>query len=487
MNITLLVVVLAIYFVGMVGIGVAGRKYAQNFDSFVSAGRNAGVMMIIGSAVGSQIGNGFVVGGAGAAAQTGMSGAWYGIACGIGYLVIAVVLNKIVYTKGFISLPEFLEERYGDKMTSIVFSLATVCSYVGNIAAQIMAGSALFQAFGLNGTLGAVVITLVVLAYSSLSGLWGAYATSVVQVIIIMAALILATLSTIRSGDIGVINDAISAGTLPKNFWNIGNIGLAPILLTVVPVCLAALCDQQTVQRINAAKSEKVSMTAHIISTVLCVVLAILPAFIGMYGAAAYGVKDNSVFFVVAMKHLSPLLAAITIAAVIAAIMSTIDSMMVGFSTVLLKNIYKGMIRPDASERSLKIGDTLISVIVAVISLYISLQFTNIIDLLANTYLFLSACCLIPFVGGLFWKKGTARGAVASAIVGLVLIALCLTNLVPMPKIIMSYKDLTPVAIALVVYIIVSLTDQEGQTKNRAREAEKAAKAAGEAAPSREA
>ncbi|MEM5781458.1 MAG: sodium:solute symporter family protein, partial [Lawsonibacter sp.] len=95
MHITLLIVVLGIYFAGMVGIGLVGRKYAATYDSFVSAGRNAGVLMIIGSAVGSQIGNGFVVGGAGAAASSGISGAWYGIACGLGYLGIAVVLNKI--------------------------------------------------------------------------------------------------------------------------------------------------------------------------------------------------------------------------------------------------------------------------------------------------------------------------------------------------------------------------------------------------------
>lgn len=64
MNITLLVIVLVVYFAAMVGIGFMGRKHAESFDSFVSAGRSAGVLMIIGSAVGSQIGNGFVVGGA---------------------------------------------------------------------------------------------------------------------------------------------------------------------------------------------------------------------------------------------------------------------------------------------------------------------------------------------------------------------------------------------------------------------------------------
>lgn len=461
MNITLLVVVLAIYFLGMVGIGLAGRKYATSFDSFVSAGRNAGVLLIIGSAVGSQIGNGFVVGGAGSAAVSGIGGAWYGIACGLGYLIIALLLNKIVYTKGFISLPEFLEDRYGDKLTSVVFSLATVLSYIGNIAAQIMAGSALFHSFGLNGTMGAVTITVVVLAYSSLSGLWGAYTTSVVQVGVIAVALLATTAVIIAEGGLSVIQAAIASGTVPADFWKLDAIGTKAILLTVIPVCLAALCDQQTVQRINAAKSARVSMTAHIWSAFLCIALSFMPALVGMYGASVYGVTDSSIFFVVAMDKLPALISAIAIAAVIAAIMSTIDSMMIGFSTILLKNIYKGLLNPGASEKTLKRGDTLISVVVAVVALALSLQFTSIIDLLSSTYTFLSACCLVPFVGGLFWKKGTARGAVVSSVAGLLLVSLSLSKILVLPLL-----DLTPVVISLIIYVAVSLLDKEGQKRN---------------------
>ena len=460
MNLTVLTVVLAVYFLAMVGIGLLGRKYAKSYDSFISVGRQAGVLMIIGSAVGSQIGNGFVVGGAGGGAATGLSGAWYGIACGRGYLGIAIALNKIVYAKGFISLPEFLEDRYGDTVTSVVFSVATVLSYIGNIAAQLIAGSALFQAFDLDGRLGAVVITLVVLVYSSLSGLWGAFATSVVQVVVITVALIATSILVLTGGGLEVINEGIAAGTVSADLWDLGNVGASSIIITVASVCLAALCDQQTVQRINSAKSEKASLTAHILSTIICIVLAFLPVLIGMYGAALYGVTDNSVFFVVVLNNLPPLASAIAIAAVIAAIMSTIDSMLIGFSTVLLKNIYKGIINPKVSDAALKKGDLLVSVVVCVLSLLLSFQFTNIISLLSSTYLFRSACCLVPFVGGLFWKKGTARGAVVSSVVGLVLVVLSLTKILVLPLL-----DLTPIAIAVVVYVVVCLLDKEGQKK----------------------
>lgn len=78
---TLIVIVMAFYFIGMIAISWMGRKYGKNFDDFISAGRNCTTLMIIGSAVGSHIGNGYVVGGAASGAAVGLSGAWYGIGC----------------------------------------------------------------------------------------------------------------------------------------------------------------------------------------------------------------------------------------------------------------------------------------------------------------------------------------------------------------------------------------------------------------------
>lgn len=96
---TLIVIVMAIYFIGMIAISWMGRKYGKNFDDFISAGRNCTTLMIIGFAVGSHIGNGYVVGGAASGAAVGLSGAWYGIGCALSYLVVALILNHRVYTR----------------------------------------------------------------------------------------------------------------------------------------------------------------------------------------------------------------------------------------------------------------------------------------------------------------------------------------------------------------------------------------------------
>ena len=108
------------------------------------------------------------------------------------------------------------------------------------------------------------------------------------------------------------------------------------------PITLAALCEQCTVQRIVSAKSYKVAFWGLILSFIIMIPCALMPAFIGMYGNTIFHDTTNSVFFKVALDVLPPLAAALLIAAVVAAIMSTIDTLFVAFSTIILHNIYQG-------------------------------------------------------------------------------------------------------------------------------------------------
>ena len=255
------------------------------------------------------------------------------------------------------SLPEILNARYGEKMTSVIFSVTTALSYIANIAAQLMAGKALFEALGFNGTLGVWVIAVVVMAYSCISGLWGACATSVVQVAIIIVSLLATFFIVLGRGAVDLVTEAVANGLTPANYFSMNTEGVASILITIVPISLAALCEQCTVQRIASAKSEKTSFRAMILSVIIMIPCALMPAFIGMYGYVLFGDTTNSVFFKVALDVLPGFFAALLIAAVVAAIMSTIDTMFVAFSTIIMHNIYRGMINPNASESVLKKGD----------------------------------------------------------------------------------------------------------------------------------
>lgn len=453
---TTIIVVMVIYFAGMVGISFMGKKYAQNFDSYLNMGRSGSLILIMGGAIGAHIGNGFVVGGAGEGAAVGMGGALYGIGCALSYVILSFGLNNFVYKNGYLSLADYLRARYRTNLPAIIFNLSTVFSYLGILGAQLLAGKALFVALGLNGTVGVVVIAVVVLLYSQISGLWGAYATSVIQTAVIFVGLIATTAILLARGGVGVIADAVSSGVIPSTVLSPIGYDSATMVLLVIPTCMSIFTDQCSFQRINSASSAKTSQRAHLLSAVLMIPLAIMPAFIGLYGAAAFGASGNEAFFSVVLNVLPPIATALIITAVIAAVMSTIDGAFIAFSAMLIKDLYKGYVKPDVSDKQMKSMTTVLNIIIAVFGIVIALVSSSIVSLLSATYVFLASSCLIPFLGGRIWKRGNGKGAAASSIVGMIVVILNMLGILPLP-----YASIFPILPALVVYIIVSLATKE--------------------------
>ena len=452
-----IIVVMVIYFVAMIGISWMGKKYATNFSDYLSAGKSAGIVLIIGGSMGAHIGNGLVVGGGAEGASVGLSGAAYGLGCCISYIVVALIMSNFVWKNGYTSLAEYLEVRYKSGVPSQIYNIATTLSYVGLMGGQLMAGGALFKALGLNSTLGVVVIALVVFAYSQISGLWGAFATSVVQSAVIMVGLVAAGVYLVQGGAWGEITAAVDAGTVPATFTSpIAGYTTSALIGMVVPVSLQVLTDQCTYQRITSAKTAGASLWGHVLAAVLMVPCCFLPVIIGMYGNVHYGATGNDAFFSVVLNTLPPIFAALVVTAVIAAVMSTIDGVFVAFSQVLLKDMYKAHINKQATDSQLSKMTIGLNVIVTTISIFFALTATSLVNLLSNSYLFLEAACLVPFLAGRWYKGGTKEGAVASAIVGSIFALLQIFGIFTLP-----YYAITIFIPSLIVYVVVSLFTQK--------------------------
>lgn len=453
-----IIVVLAIYLAVMLVIGVYGKKYAGNFSDYLTAAKQSTVIMIIGTGIGAHIGSGFVIGGAESAANNGFGGIWYGVGCGLSYLIFAATVAGLINRKGYVTLSDYFGERYKDKSTQLIYSISTTFAYLGILAAQIMAGKALFEGFGISGTVGAIVTTVVVLIYASMSGLWGAYMTSVIQTMIIIFGIVAAAVFILIKGGWGVI----TANLEPNMFKFVPFDGSTWIML-FLPVALANFTDQGNFQRAASAKTDRVAVTGHIIAGLMMVPLAFMPVIIGMYGAAAYpDATPASIFFTVILGEFPAILAAILVAAVLSAIMSTADMSFLAISATVVHDIYSGMINKNASEAQLKKMATVLNIIVCVAALSMALVFTNIISLLSMTYSFMVAGCMIPFLGGLLWKKGNHKGAIASAAVGIILTLLDSFGIISIPF--ASLVTLIPVTI---VYIAVSLATQKSSESCR--------------------
>ena len=440
------------YFILMVVVGYAGKKYAGTFESFLGTGRSAGIVLIVGGAMGTHIGNGFVVGGASEGAAVGLGGCLYGLGCCLSYLVVAFAISDFVYKGGYMSLKDYLQQRYGDRLTGIIYDVSTTLSYIGNVAAQLLAGKALFEVMGFDGRVGVVVIAVVVLLYSRLSGLWGTMATSVIQTAIIFFGLVFTSIYILSHGALDSIAAAYEAGRLPTTTYEWVPYSFSAALALTIPTSFSSLVDQCIFQRIYSARSARAAKWGHILAAVLMIPVAILPALIGVYGRAVYGATDTQAFFTVVTGELPALLAALVICAVVASVMSTIDSMYVAFSVTLVRDIYLGLLHREADEKKLSRLSTLVCLCVTVLCAAIAISSSSIIDLLCATYTFIGAACLTPFIGGMVWKKGNAKGAVAGSIVG---VAACLADMAGLVS--FTFESIIPILFAAAAYVAVSL------------------------------
>lgn len=452
-----IVIVLVIYFAAMVVIGWMGRSKASNFEGYLSMGRSAGVLLLMGGAIGGQIGNGFVVGGAAEGSVSGLAGAAYGLACALSTVLVAVFLNNFIYNNGYMSMADYTRKRYHNEIPGTIYDLSTAISSVGLIAGQIMAGKALFEALGLPGNVGAVAIALVVLMYSQLSGLWGAFATSVIQTGVILVGLISTTAILFSRGALGDMNAAIKAGSLAKSSLDFSGLSAAGFAGMMLPLLLGMVTDQPSYQRINSAKSAKISRVACYLSCIVMIPLALMPAFIGSYGSFKYGATGSSAFFDVILLELPAVVCALIIAAVLAAVMSTIDCGLITMSTVLTRDIWQGTLKKNPTEAQLKKITLAVNIGFMFTSTALALSASSILGLLNSVYSFLAAACFVPFVGGVMWKKGTAGGAVSASVAG---IAAVLISWIP--GVVFPFGNIIPGSIFPVIpsaaaYIIVSL------------------------------
>jgi SSS family solute:Na+ symporter len=451
-----IIIVVALYFVAMLGIGWYGRRYSKDFDGYLSMGKSGGVLLLMGGCIGANIGNGFVVGGAGGGAAQGLAGSAYGIACAFTALVAGVFLNDFIYKHNYKSLADYTRERYHSEVPGVIFDISTAAASIGLLAGQLMAGKALFEALGLPGVVGVVAISVVVFGYSQLAGIWGAFATSVVQTVVITAGLLLTTAVLLGNGAIGTIQAAQAAGTATPGALDFSGTTPAAFLAMALPVVLGMTTDQNVFMRVTSAKSAKVSKIAHLGAFVIMIPLALMPAFIGVYGNTVYGAAGDAAFFTVIMNELPAVICAIIIAAVLAAVMSTIDCGFITMSSVITRDILQGTLKKQYTEKQLSKITLVMNVLFMFSGIYFALNAGSILDMLNMFYSFLAAACFVPFVGGILWKKGTGKGAVAASLLGVATVILGWVG-VPVP----SLGGFFPCIPGAIGFVVVSLLAPE--------------------------
>lgn len=417
-NIEALIIVCA-YLIGMLVIGyVVGKLKIKDADDYMLAGRRMGLFMVAFSLSANNIGGGSTTGLAGKAYTTwGMSAIWYVLAASIAMIPLAYFAPKIRKTMA-VTIPEVIGRRFGKfsaGFSAVLNILALFCLTSSQVAAS---GSVVSVLTGLDTRLCMIIAGVVIIAYTTFGGMIADQVSDLVQFIIILFGLAIATPFVIK----GCGGWSAIAAKLPEGQTDFTKIGWVVIIGYIFNYFCTFLSGPEMISRFESAKDEKTAFNASILSAILMAAMAIFPTLLGL---AALSVKDalgnpasGSAMMAVTEQFAPSVITGLVSAAIISATMSSADSNLLCMSTMFMNDLVKPYSKRSFEGMNEVKVTRICNVIFCAVAMLISLLGINIVTM--NTFAF-AIRCAGPFAAyglGLIVPKATKHSGQISIVTG---------------------------------------------------------------------
>lgn len=460
-------------------VGIWASKYVRTTDSFLQeyflGGRSLGGFVLAMTMVTTYGSASSFLSGPGTAYNEGLGWVLLSMAQLVtGYFVLMILGKKFaVVTRKYkaVTIVDFLKERYQSKWVVILSSLSILIFLFSAMSAQWIGGGRLIQSLtGLSYLTSLIIFSISILVYVVIGGFRSIALTDAIQGVVMVAGTLILLIAIIVAG--GGVPQIISdmAQENPNLITPFGAEGtLTPAYVSSfwVLVGVGVVALPQVAVRTMSYKNSKAMHRGIIISTIVVGLIMLNMHLIGAFARPVLpGIEiGDTVMPLVAQEVLPNWLTGIVLAAPMAAIMTTVNSLLLLVSSTIVKDVYLNYLEPEASEkkvRKLSMGvTTVLGIIVIVLSL-------NPPDLIIWLNLFsmggLEATFLWPIVLGLYWKKGNKYGALASIVIGITSYIL-FENFFPQPF--GMHSVVTSLLLSLIGYVVFSLAIKEKGTKPR--------------------
>ena len=485
--------VMALYMVLMVLVGIYYAKKNSSTSDYFLGGRKLGPWITAMSAEASDMSSWLLMGLPGLAYATGLASAtWTAVGLVVGtYLnwkLVAVPLRKYTHVANdSITLPDFFSNRFHDrkKILMTISALLFLVFFTVYTASGFAACGKLFSSlFGYDYVTCMILCAAVIVAYTAIGGFLAASTTDLFQSILMSVSLVIIVVSGIVSagGMQAVIENAKSmpgffslfssydpatgtAGSygavsvISGLVWGLGYFGVPHVLLRFMAIR-------------NSAELKK----SRIIATTWCVISLAVAVLIGVVGNALFpgkltGADTETVFILMA----STLFAGLVLSGILAATMSTADSQLLVTASAISQNIYKGILKKDASQKQLMFISRATVLVVAVCAAIIALDpDSSVFDLVSNAWAGFGASFGPLILFSLFWKKTTLKGALAGMVGGVATVFIWLTFIKPLGGWWGLYELGPAFLVSSILIVVVSLLDPHKPSEEMLREFEEA-------------
>lgn len=398
-------------------------------EEYFMGSRNMGGFVLAMTIVAAYVGASSFIGGPGVAYKLGLG--WVLLACiqlPTAFLTLGILGKKLAIISRkleSVTIVELLKKRYNSDAVVIISSIAMLLFFLASIVVQFIGGGRLFESMtGYSYMVGLLLFSSVCIIYTSFGGFRTVTTTDAIQGVIMLIATIMLFFAVLKKGG-GMENIMMTiAKTRPEMLTPYSN-GAIPkpfILSFWILVGIGVLGYPATAIRCMGFKDTKSLHRAMIIGTSVVGVLMLGMHLIGVMG---YALEPNlevgdKIIPILTLKTLHPVLAGIFIGGPLAAIMSTVDSMLIMCSATLIKDLYSTYINKNTTTKDIKKISVKTSIIIGIVVFILALKPPKLIVWL-NLFAFsgLEATFFSPIVFGLFWKKANNIGAIASMIVGI--------------------------------------------------------------------
>ena len=459
--------VLVLYLGIMAFIGwYAGRKTNNIGDFFVLSGK-AGVVVSGIAYFSTQFSMGTFLGTPGTIYGVGYAGMAISVPGAVFCMILPALLigRKLItlgHKYGFLTMADYLTDRYHSKNMSGVLGVMMLFFLVPMMGAQIIGAGVIVHVFtGLPEWVGVVGMGIIVILYCMTGGMKGAMMTDVIQgSLMIATAVVTFIVSVVMGGGFSNINHTLQSmneayltfpganGYMPWTYY-VSNIVLWSFFTMGQPHLFT---------KFFAMKDHKTMFKAILLGTAGMFFSATLIEWAGVNGIASIQniEKADQIIPMILQRGMNPFLASIFIAGIVAAGMSTIDGILVTTTGAVTRDIYQKIINKNATDEAVMSLSKVVTVIIGIVVICFGVfQPGSIFEI--NLFAFSGmAIFVVPILFGIYWKKATAKGAIASVIVGI--ISLLLFTLNPSVKALaMGFHALFPTTIiASIVMIVVS-------------------------------
>lgn len=489
-----------VYLAVLVWIGVVASRRMKDVRDYFAGGKSMGYWAVAFSARATGESAWLLLGLTGMGATVGLGALWVVLGellgVGISWLWMSRRFKRLTDRYDSLTVPDFLASRFRDQghVLRLVSALAMVVFVTIYVSAQIDATGKAFESFlDWNYYVGIAVGFTVVLAYIVSGGFVAVVWSDVFQgALMVLGLVALPVLGLVAAGGIGPVVEGLRAQDPSLLSFSLGEGTDVLTTLALLLIGLGYLGSPQLFVRFIALRSEDElgrGTAVAIVWTLLADVGAVLTGLVGRHllvgpgtSASALGSGGEEVMPLL-VEHLLPaLLVGIFVAIVLAAIMSTVDSLLVLAASAMVRDVYQKVMAPQTPDDALVGKSRAATFVLSFAALAVALAVAvstperTVFWFVIFGWSGISATFCPVTILSLFWSGTTARGALAAMLTGLVcvpLFKLVAPGLPVVGEALGKLSELPPAfAASLAAGVLVSLFDRKGRAALQGVEAE---------------